>query len=477
MTGPENSTSPKKSWLRPRFTIGALLLLITLCAPFLAYLSLVRKRNDQRKAAYDASVTKGAVFQPVDHAPPKPSEGETTARQFWASVIGEPNLPTFGRIAINDLAGAKKQRPPITDADLHRLQYLPEIEDFHFYYSKEVTDEGLKVLGKLPKLKRIMLQDLHAVSGEFLDSLPEDCALETIWITSLEGLDGRKLQSLRRLKNLKMLWISHSSLLTDASLREVTLPPNIKDLNIGHVPLGDETLERWLSQVELERLEIRAPITRALIPALAKQTSLSTLAITNAPLVDEDFMFLKNFTHLSSLKLNAMPLRGEVLDLPPNPDKIGLLELNNTLISDAQLPKIARYEKLGILGLAWTPITGEGFGGDVHWPRPGNIELSGTRFTDAGMDAFAKLKGLKMVMMPSNWTPEDHQRFEAGTAPTQPCINGFVGLKHSGIQTYLPSIKLEKIDNCPSELMKPVAELQALGLEEDKVVRESWEKR
>lgn len=469
----------------PRFTLASLLILITLCAAPFTYLSYVRRRNDQRKAAHEDLTSKGMSLRqispqsrpPADKSLAAPAD-ESPARQFWAEILGDPKLPKFDHVNIHDFFGKNRPRPPITDTDLAQLQFLPEIESFRFYYSKTVTDEGLAVLGKLPKLKKIQLQSLDQVTGEFLSSLPEDCPVETIWINDLKGLDGPKLTALRRLKNLKMLWISTCPSLSDESLIDVEVPPNVTDLNLNLQGVGDQTIARWLEHVKLDRLEIRCPITRALTPAIATQTNLFQLTITNAPLVDEDFTFLKQWPRLSCLKLNAMPLRGEVLDYIAAPEKLGVLELNNTLFSDKHLPKLANFPKLQLLGLAWTPLTGEGFQADVQWPTPWGIELCGTRFSDAGKDAFTNWKGLKEVCLPSNWTPEDSSRFPNGSAPATPNFNLHVAIISDGKPSrpcYIPSLKLEKIDNCPADLMKPVADLQTLGLAEAEADRKRHE--
>ncbi len=471
------------SWLRPRFTLAALLLLITLCAPFLAYLSYLRRQNDLRKEAYQKAIDKGMLLKPTTGSPPpatQPDGRADEARKVWATLLGDPKLPNFGRVQIHDFFGKNRPRPPITDKDLESLQYLPEIEDFYFYYSKDVTDQGLSVLGKLPKLKRLTLNDLSLVTGEFLDSFKEDCVLETIHFSSLQGLDGRRLKSLSRLRNLKTLSVHAGPGLDDESLREVNLPPSVTDLNVGTSAVGDETISRWLSQLNLERLTLRCRVSRGIAPALAKQTQLHVLELSNAPLLDEDFEFLKNFPQLKALQLSGLPLRGKLLDHLACPEKVDVLELDNMPLTDDCLPRLAKFKALKILSLAWTPLSGEGFD-DPAMPMPWSLSLAGVRMSDAGKEAFAKCKGLRDVSLPSNWSPDDDQRFVAGNAPTSASRNGYFALKNSGgglvSQSYMPALRLSKIDNCPADLMKPVAELQAMGLAEDKAWREWDEER
>ncbi len=471
------TTRHSKSWFRPRFTIGALLLLMAVCAPFLAYLSVIRRWNDQRQAAHQEVIAKGIHLGGDNQSPPatSPKDKSSSARKFWAAIVGNPELPNFTRVQIHDFFGKNRPRPPITDRDLQQLEYLPEIEEITFYYSRDITDEGLAVLGKLPKLRRIQLQDMALIRGDFLDHLPDNCPLESLWFDDLKGLEGEKLKSLKRFKNLQKISIGICPLLSDATLADVDLPPSLRELTLFRTAIGDQTLSRWLSQIQFERLSINAAITRGIVPVLSKQTKLDQLEITNAPLLDEDLAFLKNCPRLGGLKLNAMPIRGDVLDHIATPQKLGSLELNNTLINDQNLSKMAQFPKLKHLGLAWTPLTGEGFAAEVNWPMPWSIALSGTHFSDAGKKAFAKMKGLKSVMLPGNWSPEDNRRFPAETTPSNATLNGiFSKNRGAGVidfRCHLPAIKLEKIDNCPADLMKPVADLQAIGLAEDAAFR------
>ena len=476
-----------KNWrsrvLRPRFTLAALLLLITLFAPWLAYLSYLRRQNDLRKEAYQKAIDKGMLLKPSNgRAAPSPPTAERAAeaRKVWTALLGDSKLPNFARVQIHDFFGKKRPRPPITDKDLEGLQYLPEIEHFDFYYSKDVTDQGLAVLGKLPKLKWIMLNELSLITGEFLDHFPDDCALENITFSSLNGLDGRKLKSLGRLRNLKTLSIHGGPALNDESLREVHLSTSVTDLKIYGDAVGDETLTRWLSELRLERLAMHCRVSRAIAPALAQQTNLYVLEVSNAPLLDEDFAFLKNCSQLKSLQLSGLPLNGKLLDYLAYPEKVDLLELENMPLTDDCVPRLTKLKTLKILSLAWTPLSGEGFE-EPLLPNPWSLSLAGVRLSDAGKDAFAKWNELRDMKLPSNWSPEDDRRFAPGKAPSPLYRNGYFVMKSSGeglaSQSYMPALRLGKIDNCPADLMKPVAELQAIGLAEDKAWRQWDEER
>jgi hypothetical protein len=462
----------KRRFVRPQFTLGTLLILITVCALFLAYVAPIRWANLQRKQAYDVAIAKGIKFQWPAQPASSLKPDLTTLQKFWGSITADPHLPSFSQVQIHDSNGL------ITNEDLKQLELLPEIESLEFILSGNVTDEGLRVLSKLPKLKQIELVNLSRVTGDFLSNFYEDSALEKIGLVYLESLDARNLKSLKKFKNLKSLEFQFLPLLTDESLRDVELPSSVTNLQVNHVKLGDETLARWLTQVKLQRLVIHVPITRAFAPALAQQTNLETLSINNTPLIDEDFVFLKECPQLKLLMLNSMPIRGEVLDYVAKPDQVSVLEFSNSLFSDEHLTKLSRFPKLANLNLAWTPLTGEGFKAESTWPKFDYLQLAGTRFSPQGKEAFSKVRGMHNVTLPSNWSPSDHVRFADSDKPAIPMFNMyFMGLSGFFLNPagggnpgggYSPIMQLEKIDNCPADVMKPVADLHALGIAEDR---------
>jgi hypothetical protein len=456
----------KRSWVRPRFTLGALLLVITFCGIFFAYIASVRRWNEHRKKAFEALLSQDVDFLDRGFRTPIRRPERTALERLWASTTGDPSLPKFATVILREApTGA------INDDDLKSLEYFPEIEEVHCIGSAAVTEEGLRVFSKLPKLKMIAVQNIPHATGEFLNGV-RDSSLEGIRISqpSSAFVTGN-LKALIRFKNLRSLAINDALLWTDDSLRDVDLPPSVTDLELTRVGLGDETLTRWLSQRYLRILSVQAPITRAIAPALIKQKNLEILIIKNATLIDEDFAFLKGCPKLQRLILTAMPVRGELLAFLPHPEKFHHLNFSNTLFSDEQLSQLSKFPNLSALDLAWTPLTGESFKADMGLPRPGMFFLTGTRFSDQGKEAFSKFKGLRTVQLPSKWSPADYERFTDSDKPVNPQFNSYF-FGAPGGQTYgPPTLRQEPMDNCPSDLMKPVADLHALGRAEEQEIQ------
>lgn len=450
---------------RPRFSLWTMLVVITLCAPFLAYVASIRKWNHDRKQAYDDLLAKGVLFRPSGRPNLKAKAEASFFQKTWKSLTADPHLPSFGIVILSPSTDS------ITEDDLRSLTYFPEIEEFHCDATADVTDGGLGGLSELPNLKMVVCSDLPRITGAFLVSFRDHTKLEYLGLHNCRSLEGEQLTPLRQLKSLTQLNLSRLPSLTDHSLREVDLPKSLARLYVGQVKLGDETLARWLSQVQFKFLYLHAPITRDLAPAFTNQRAIEDLGIVDAPLIDEDFAFLKDCQQLGRLSLNSMPVRGELLAFVPHPEKIHHLNFSNTLFSDEHLAKLSRFPNLSGLDLAWTPLTGEGFQADMGLPRPGMFFLTGVRFSDQGKEVFSKFKGLQTVQLPSNWSPADYQRFADSDKPANPQFNSYFNAVPGG-QTYgPPTLRQEPMKNCPTDLMKPVADLHALGVAEEEEIQ------
>jgi hypothetical protein len=460
MSASSEANLRKKSWLRPQFTLAALLLFFTISAPFLAYLAEVRKWNDRRRSAYRATVSKGMTLQPAIGPPPVAAE-ETAARKLWTKLSGDPKLPQFGRLHIHDYFGKDRPRPPVSDEDLAQLKYLTEISQFDFYHSRTVTDQGLAVVCELPHLTALSLSDLHGVTGEFLEHLPEDSPLESITLSQMEHLDGKNLAPLARLKHLRSLRIENCPSIRADAIREMNLPPSLKDLALAGMEMPEETLGRWMDQVRLERLYLSVPVTEGFAPALAKQTELVRIEIYGARLRDEHFAFLDRCAALQSIKLGGMPLRGRFLKGLHRKQLLTDVHLSNTIVDDEAIAELSTFPSLHILNLAWTPITGEGFAVKEGWPVLSTLYLPGVQLSEAGKDALTTIPRLNSIQLPGNWAPEDLSRFPGGSK-----IRSVGSAAYSwppGMETYAPTLSMMPIDANAPEEMAPVRRLQEIG--------------
>lgn len=471
----ENS---KRRWPRPRFTLGVMLLVISVLAIPLAYVAQRRSWNLRRKAAYELLAGKGVRLESyvvVDDKVISPATSTFMGLAKWRrSLLADDQSPLVRTIDYSPAPEQAKKLAPLRDADLALLRLFPEIECVDLGNADRVTDLGLITVAGLPKLSRLRLHYLPLPKGDFLRELNEKSPLKSIYLARLDSLTGENLMPISRLPALEQFWIDRCKKVDDASLMQVTMPLTVHSLMIHQCPIGDQTILRWLMNHRYRHLSISGKMTRVSVHSLAEQTDVEQLYLKNAPLLDEDFAFLKNWKQLELLHLEAMPVRGGFLDLVGAPEKLFCIKAISTLFEDANIAKLGRFTKASTIDLSWTPISGEGFQSFPHLPQDCQLRLIGTRLTDEGMDALAQLRassgnaGVFMtVSLPSNWTAEDFRRFEGGKPPWRVYADIFTALerkKLTGEDTAyywsgFESRESAPLDNVPGHLMRRVLSL------------------
>jgi hypothetical protein len=295
-----------------------------------------------------------------------------------------------------------------------------------------------------------------------LHDLAECESIEVVTLINMTALEGQHLSAFKRMPRLKSLVLNSCIRLTDESLQKVDLPASVTELRVVHSPVGDESLIRWLGQTRLQTLMLNAPITRKIAPALAEQTDLVVLSITNAPLVDADLRFLGKCP-LFNLSLTAMPVDGSFLRGFRDRSKVDFVTLGGTLLTDENAVQLRRLSKLGFVDLSWNPIKGE-FLSDEKWPMVGRLDFQGTRFSETGKALLAKMTTPAHITYPSNWSALDLKRHGAVGPPAYFALN-YLYLEEAKANAinvpvyYPPDFQLPKIDRCPAELMGPLMEL------------------
>lgn len=493
----------RRRFFRPRFTLAALLLLISIVSPPLAYFGQRRAWNQKRKTAIESLTAKGFGFSPEVPSefgilPPEASPGLPPApapvglQKWWRGLLLEDATSQIKMVGYSLTPRRKQSLPPVTDADCQLLALFPEIEFIEIGRADTVSDQGLSSLASLPNLRQLRLSGLTLVDGSFLRNWRKESPLQAIYFWRMEKLKGEHLTEVAIATKLEAFWIGHCPLLTDQSLLNVNLSPRVDRLMVTQCPLGDATLARWLNGRQLKNLNLSARITRNSVAAIESQVGLEQLYLRNTPFIDEDFAFLKHCTQLNNLTLESVPVKGELLKWL-NPDKLSNLSLNSTLLDDSHIASLDRFPSLFSLGLEFTPISGEGFEGVGPFPSSCRISLIGAQFTDQGKAALAKIRfqpgvnsEFSTVALPSNWTLDDFKKFPEGVAPWKFDVDIALALsaRKSGganLSYYQAASPLRwaaaPLDNCPAELITPVSTLRDIVLrrsdeEEKRLVEE-----
>lgn len=470
-----------RRWLlRPRFSLWAMLVLITVIAIPLSYVAHRRNWNLKRKAAYEQLTARELQFAFEDPTstsmivrPRKRNSKESYLLQWWRQVCLEDLTPTMRLFASAQWTySARNSKPQITDADLRLLaENFPEIKHVYLFHEPKITDEGLSQFQKLFQLETLSLYDLPKATGAFLHAFPSGCSPRHLELNELASLEGRQLAGLSNMSQLTYLKLRQNPGLSDETLKGVQIPPTLTTLALEANTPFDVILTDWLMQVQLEKLMLNAQIGRRLAPALATQTRLEHLQIINAPLVDEDFSFLARCTELNELSLECMPIRGDFLASVVSTDRLRRLSLRATILADSTLSALERFPNVEILRLDFTPIQGVGFTDKMRWSKLQAISLSGCQFSENGKEAFARVPKLTDIFLPDNWTAEDLKRFPPRNKPKSAVLSYAQPVDPKCAQLP-PDVSELRIDRCPSDLMKPVVPL----LEQGKILQQRWER-
>lgn len=467
----------RRRMFQPRFTLGALLILVLLCAFPLGYVARLRSLNAARNAAWEKLASKGVKFHL--EASILPGGSPSNIEQDWWATLTKAT-PTFRGIEV--LEGYNNGQPPvnyITDQELRLLAHFPEIEQLHFSGVEHITDIGLGSLASLPKLRSFHANCLARIDGTFIKDWSQTDSLEQLTFWNMAQLKGENLAPLEKLSKLKSLTLMSCVYLDKTPLESVNLPPQLKELRIQYTPITDDALSRWLSQTLLRVLVLDTPFSRQIAPELRQQTELSVLSITNSPLIDEDLMFLGRCPALYNVSIVGAPVEGAFLKRIPSRTQLDFLTLRGVPLKDEFAAELKRLKKLILLDLGWTPITGE-FLRDAHWPALSSLDLWGTRFTEQGKSNLAafQLETSGTIHFPANWSvlpvqyPGPRSGLEVAVLNRRFFTQNTAPNSNPIIEFQSPSFRAPSIDRGGAGVMKAVQErLQQAAAEEDELKR------
>lgn len=326
------SWSGVRALLRPRFTLGALLLLVSLCAFPLGYVSFRRAHNEARKAAFESLTSKGFSFelqlsQPVSAGS---AAAPSSLERGWRTLIKEDVVPQFTSVTISD---SRQGSEPASDDDLLLLAKFPEIAALSIQDAERLTDRGMEVVGKLPRLKYLSVLRSPKVTSAFLRHAP-----------ALEGLS---------------LIVKFDPSDVNALQRHV----NLRQLRIENAPVADRDLEFLGKCVQLDSLHLSGlPVNGSFLAKIDANAPMHFLTITGAPLMDRYVQELRRFPRLVHLDLTWTSLEGDFLpesdaERPAWP-MMQVLWLQGTRFSDAGKSKLAQLRVGSQLGFPsnWSAI-------------------------------------------------------------------------------------------------------------------------
>ncbi len=213
---------PKRRWFQ--YSLGTLLLFVTVCAVPCSWLSVKMRQAERQREAATAIEKLGGKVRWDSKASGKPA--------WLRGLLGDHFFNTVRSV---DLVGTKA-----TDAGLENLKGLRQLQQLWLNDTK-VTDAGLENLKGLSQLQWLTL-DGTKVTGTGLENLKGLSQLEGLWLSRTKVNDAA-LEHLKRLSQLKVLWLDDTEV-TDAGLGNLKGLSQLKGLSLGGTKATDDGKQR-----------------------------------------------------------------------------------------------------------------------------------------------------------------------------------------------------------------------------------------
>ncbi len=242
-------------------------------------------------------------------------------------------------------------------------------------------------------------------------------------MAALKSMSERWDTPLNKLKKLDDLNCSFSDT-GDEDLSWIYLLPALKEVVLSNCPnITDKAVEHIAKCQHIEAIVLSATkVTDAGLKILAGIPTLSRLFIDECPVTDRGFAEIARMKNLRWLRANSLPVSDEAvakfaelehmerLELPGTQitDRaceiiaglpIQELDLSGTKITDAGIAKLKKLKKLQKLNLENTGVSDECFAAIGGMTKLDDLNLSGTKVTGKGISALkplSKLLALKL---------------------------------------------------------------------------------
>ena len=143
-----------------------------------------------------------------------------------------------------------------------------------------------------------------------------------------------------------------------------------------------------------------------LVP-LMSLNRLLLLDLRNTNVTDDDLKYLKNLSNLATLVLSGTAITDEGMTHLVRLKYLEALHLTETAVSDPGLAHLKKLSNLAVLDLSETEVTDEGLQHLVGLAKLRWLLLSGTEVTDRGLETLAAMKDLRRLTVENTGvTPE-----------------------------------------------------------------------
>ena len=302
---------------------------------------------------------------------------------MFSNMLTATNYPSVSKSMryIAHLTGLKDLELGSTKITSEGMKHIIKMQSLEtLILPKGLTNRGLSYVAQLESLKGLYFTENSVTNAGLKRYLPKLTKLEEL-VLSGEQINNAGLVHLANLKSLKYLFLWGENF-SDAGLEHLKNVPSLKILNIMNLPITDAGVQHLSGHGRLENLSLyntevtdRGLLYLKSIPSLKKlDLGKRHFDFENPPITDAGMV------HLAQIKSL------EFLVLPP----IGITDKGLATISN-----LKNLKHLWVCGSDISPLTDTAL---QHVSKLQSLEfllISGTGFTDAGMDDLAKLTNLR----------------------------------------------------------------------------------
>lgn len=483
-------TRPKRRWLQ--FSLRTMLVLVLLVAVLCGWLRHKVNQSEQERRAVEAILAMGGKVE-YEHEkggqadPPGPAWLRALLGDyFFARVdyvryprgVGDESLVHLDRL--RHLKTLHLGGTSVTNAGLAHVTNHRELVGLNLR-ATSVTDAGIAQLECLPNLTWLLL-DHTPITDRGVETLLQFDWLEGVGLDgTLVSADGfRKMQTALGLDIFMGPWTPAPS----EAERRIAAALERRGASVSLFR------ERPQAEAEYEALLV-APYWRgdaSDVATLTRVEHLSRMSLQGVELNDELIDALRSLDNLKHLWIGDSPVThaqwvrltgGESSAVGPGRSNMeGLSNLQGlwlfgVLVTDAELPHIAKWRNLRALGLlTQSPITDAGLAHLETLTKLERLHLCGAAITDAGLNHLAGLKNLTDLSLADTQVTSDGVAYLKKLAKLESLNLSGTRITDAGLVPLEPLQNLECLDLSDTQVtdaglvhLKGLKKLKVLHLE------------
>jgi len=306
-------------------------------------------------------------------------------------------------------------RTKITDASINLLRDITHLESVTFYVPK-MNDESIQSLAKYQSLRSIWFgTERMDLALKALSVLPK---LELLDLSEIK-LSTQDLKILKDLPHLRTLLLTCNSKITDDHMRQIGELVELERLEL-FAPVSEHGLQQLSNLTRLRTLKIRVANKEIdgelLATTLSPIQTLTELSVVGFPfkkgsvshlgrlsglralkppshLEDDDWVGLSRLIHLKKLDLSFTHTSDTSILHVVKLKSLEDLDLTQTHITDQALADLVVLEYLQRLAIGYTDVTKDGLASLRRMKHLHTLELSG-RANDDVISEVAQLEGI-----------------------------------------------------------------------------------